>query len=73
MPLLRNTFPSIDFATAEVPVPEALAKKLDLDKPTLPLDGLITLGLGVICTLVYWTPAAMEQKFLISNGRLQFI
>lgn len=71
VPILRNTFPNIDFATAEVPVPEGLAKKLDLDKPTLPLDGLITLGLGVICTLVYWAPAAMEQKFLISNGEIQ--
>lgn len=68
MPLLRNTFPNIDFANAEVPIPEAIAEKLDLDKPTLPLDGLLTLALGVVCTLVYWAPAAMEQKFLISNA-----
>jgi len=44
---------------------------MSLDNPTLPLDGLITLGLGVLCTLIYWAPAAMEQKFLISNGMLQ--
>lgn len=68
VPILRTVFPNIDFASAEVPVPKALSDKLDLDKPALPLDGLITLGLGVICTLVYWAPAAMEQKFLISNA-----
>lgn len=45
-----------------------MADKLELDKPSLPLDGLITLALGVIATLVYWTPAAMENKFLISNA-----
>lgn len=65
VPILRNIFPSIDFASAEVPVSEAIAEKLDLDKPTLPLDGLVALGLGVICTLAYWTPVAMEQKFLV--------
>ena len=70
MPLLRNAFPGIDFAAAEVPVPKALAEKMGLDNPTLPLDGLVTLGLGVLCTLIYWAPAAMEQKFLISNGML---
>ena len=69
VPILRNVFPDIDFSSAEVPIPEPLAKRLDLDKPALPLDGLITLSLGVICTLAYWTPAAMEQKFLISNGK----
>jgi len=68
VPILRNLFPNIDFANAEVPVSEGLAEKLDLDKPALPLDGLLTLGLGVLCTLVYWAPAAMEQKFLISNA-----
>ena len=49
-------------------MPAAVAEKLDLDKPTLPLDGIPTLGLGVLCTLVYWAPAAMEQKFLVSNA-----
>ena len=68
MPILRNTFPNIDFTNAEVPIPETIAKKLDLDKPMLPLDGLLTLGLGVLCTLIYWAPAAMENKFLISNA-----
>ena len=73
VPLLRNTFPGIDFSNADVPVPKVLAEKLNLDKPSLPLDGLITLGLGVLCTLIYWAPAAMEQKFLISNGKLQLM
>mmetsp|Transcript_33482 Transcript_33482/g.71373 ORF Transcript_33482/g.71373 Transcript_33482/m.71373 type:complete len:459 (-) Transcript_33482:43-1419(-) len=68
VPILRNMFPGVDFAEAEVPVPRGLAEKLDLDKPALPLDGLVTLGLGLLCTLVYWAPAAMEQKFLISNA-----
>ncbi|KAL3802464.1 hypothetical protein ACHAW5_009723 [Stephanodiscus triporus] len=68
VPLLRNAFPGIDFAAAEVPVPTALAEKTGLDNPRLPLDGSVTLGLGVLCTLIYWAPAAMEQKFLISNA-----
>ncbi|KAL7528921.1 hypothetical protein ACHAXR_002701, partial [Thalassiosira sp. AJA248-18] len=68
VPILRNAFTQIDFATAEVPVPKVLADKLNLDQPTLPLDGLVTLALGVVCTLIYWAPAAMEQKFLISNA-----
>ena len=68
MPLLRNVFPGIDFTKTDVPVPKLVADKLNLDKPSLPLDGLVTLGLGVLCTLIYWAPAAMEQKFLISNG-----
>lgn len=68
VPILRNLFPNVDFAAAEVSVPKALADKLDLEEDqTLPLDGLVTLGLGVICTLAYWAPVAMEQKFLISN------
>ncbi|KAL9178974.1 hypothetical protein ACHAXT_011947 [Thalassiosira profunda] len=73
VPLLRNIFPDVDFSKAEVPIPKALAEKLpdydaDLDEPSLPLDGLVTLGLGTLCTIVYWAPAAMEQKFLVSNA-----
>ncbi|KAL7439137.1 hypothetical protein ACHAXH_005309 [Discostella pseudostelligera] len=68
VPLLRNAFPDIDFANTDVPVPKVVAEKLKLDNPSLPLDGLVTLGLGVLCTLIYWAPAAMEQKFLISNA-----
>ncbi len=52
MPLLRNTFPGVDFAKTNVPLPKIVADKLDLDKPSLPLDGLVTLGLGVLCTLM---------------------
>ena len=67
VPILRNIFPRHDFANAEVEVPTQVAELLDLDKPSLPLDGLVTLGIGVICTLIYWTPVALEQKFLVSN------
>jgi minor histocompatibility antigen H13 len=67
VPILRNIFPEYDFANAEVEVPEGVANVLDLDKPSLPVDGLVTLGIGVLCTLVYWTPIALEQKFLVSN------
>lgn len=65
VPILRNLFPSVDFATAEIELPEGLARKFDVDR--LPVDGLITLGLGLLCTVVYWAPVAMENKFLISN------
>ena len=67
VPILRNIFPRYDFANAEVEVPTQVAKFLDLDEPSLPLDGLITLGIGVFCTAIYWTPFALEQKFLVSN------
>jgi len=66
VPLLRNLFPSVDFGTAEIELPEVIAKKLDVDR--LPIDGLITLGLGLLCTVVYWAPVALENKFLISNA-----
>lgn len=67
VPILRNIFPNIDFSTAEIPVSEAVAEKLDLDKPALPLDGLLTLGFGILCSIVYWLPIAMENKFIVSN------
>lgn len=67
VPILRNLLPGVDFAEAEVTVPPAVAERLDLDKPALPLDGLITLGLGIAFTVAYWSPVAMEQKFLVSN------
>ena len=56
---------SVLVADAEIELPDGLAKKFDVDK--LPVDGLITLGLGVLCTLVYWTPIALENKFIVSN------
>ena len=65
VPLLRNVLPSVDFATAEIELPESIAKKLDVDR--VPIDGLITLGLGLLCSVAYWTPVALENKFLISN------
>ena len=67
VPILRNVFTNVDFASAEVSVPQSLANKLDLDKPSLPLDGLITLALGVLTTLIYWSPIAMQNKFIVSN------
>ena len=33
VPILRNVFPNVDFANAEVPVPQMVAEKLDRDKP----------------------------------------
>ena len=67
VPILRNIFPNVDFSTAEIPVSDAVAEKLDLDKPALPLDGLITLGFGILCGIIYWLPIAMENKFIVSN------
>jgi len=66
VPLLRNALPHVDFGTAEIELPEVIAKKLDVDR--VPVDGLITLGLGLLCTVVYWAPVALENKFLISNA-----
>ena len=65
VPLLRNLLPGVDFGTAEIDLPNRPAKTLDVDRP--PIDGLITLGLGLLCTVVYWAPVAMENKFLVSN------
>jgi hypothetical protein len=67
VPILRNIFPRFDFANAEVQVPTSVTNLLDLEKPSLPFDGLVTLGIGALCTLVYWTPIALEQKFIVSN------
>ena len=67
VPILRNIFPNIDFSTAEIPVSDTVAEKLDLDKPALPLDGLITLGFGILCSIIYWLPIVMENKFIVSN------
>jgi len=67
VPILRNFLPE-EFGVAEIEVPEGIAKKIDLNPPTLPVDGLVTLGLGLLCTAVYWAPVAMTQKFLISNA-----
>eukprot|EP00566_Odontella_aurita_P012496 CAMPEP_0113547978 /NCGR_PEP_ID=MMETSP0015_2-20120614/12647_1 /TAXON_ID=2838 /ORGANISM="Odontella" /LENGTH=485 /DNA_ID=CAMNT_0000448575 /DNA_START=50 /DNA_END=1507 /DNA_ORIENTATION=+ /assembly_acc=CAM_ASM_000160 len=66
VPLLRNVVPD-SFAKGEVEVPEPLAEKLKLNPPTLPVDGLTTLALGIVCTLAYWSPVAMTQKFMVSN------
>ena len=57
VPILRNLFPGVDFANEEVPLPKAIIQKFKLDDDdALPLDGLITLGLGLLCTAVYWSP-----------------
>lgn len=66
VPMLRNLLPP-SFAEKEIEVPKDIAQKLELDPPTLPLDGLVTLGLGLLCTAAYWAPIAMEQKFILSN------
>jgi len=77
VPLLRNVFPSLAEPDAEVSVPPALARTLgmsssevvenDDELTTLPLDGLLALGIGVLCAAIYWSPAAMSQKYIISN------
>ena len=67
VPILRNILPE-SFAKGTVPVPKKLAQSLDGGLVNeLPLDGVVTLGLGVLCTVLYWGPVAMEQKFLVSN------
>lgn len=68
VPLLRNVLPE-SFAEAKVPLSPSLKQVFKLDEETedLPLDGLVTLGLGIVCTLAYWAPVAMQQKFLVSN------
>ena len=68
VPILRNLLPA-SFAEAEVAVPEKVADRLDLDPPTLPVDGLTTLALGLAATAIYWSPAiALESKYLVSNA-----
>lgn len=66
VPILRNILPK-RFAEAEIALPNSIAEKLDLDEPTLPVDGVTTLVLGIICSIAYWGPAAMAQKFVVSN------
>lgn len=65
VPILRNVFPE-NFATGKIKVSsEKVAEKLGVEE--LPLDGVVTLVLGLVCTAVYWAPVVMEQKFLVSN------
>ena len=68
VPLLRNVLPE-SFATAKVNIPNKIKEifKLDNEVEELPLDGLTTLFLGIVCTIGYWSPIAMEQKFILSN------
>jgi len=68
VPLLRNVLPN-SFAEAKVKVPGSISKSLGFGDEDLPLDGLTTLILGIGCTAAYWAPVAMEQKFLVSNGK----
>ena len=66
VPLLRNVLPEA-FSKAKVKVPEKVSNMFGLSGEDLPLDGLTTLILGLGCTVAYWSPFAMEQKFLVSN------
>jgi hypothetical protein len=68
VPILRNVLPD-SFATAKVKVSEGVRKvfKIEDGVEELPLDGLVTLILGIACTVGYWAPTAMEQKFILSN------
>ena len=67
VPILRNVLPS-SFAETEVAVPKKVADRLELDPPSLPLDGLTTLALGLAATAIYWSPIALESKYLVSNA-----
>jgi len=66
VPILRNIFPE-DFATKNINIPKKVSRSLGIGTDELPLDGLVTLALGILCTGVYWAPVVMEQKFLVSN------
>jgi len=66
VPLLRNVLPS-SFAEGKVKVPPRVSKAFGFGDEDLPLDGLTTLILGIGCTAAYWSPIAMDQKFLVSN------
>lgn len=66
VPLLRNVLPS-SFAQGKVKVPNRVSRFVGLGDEDLPLDGLTTLILGIGCTAAYWSPIAMDQKFLLSN------
>ncbi len=65
---MRNMVLGVNVAEAEVPMPEGLVEKLNLNKLALQFEKIVTLSLGLFYTLVYWDPAAMEQKFLIRNA-----
>ena len=67
VPILRNVLPQ-SFAETEVAVPKRVADRLELYPPSLPLDGLTTLALGLAATVIYWSPIALESKFLVSNA-----
>lgn len=71
VPLLRNLLPD-SFAKTQIMVSDQVKSifKLDDDVEELPLDGLITFFLGIVCTIGYWSPIAMEQKFILSNCEL---
>ncbi len=66
VPLLRNVLPD-SFSEGKVKVPNKVSESFGLGDEDLPLDGLTALILGIGCTAAYWSPFAMEQKFLISN------
>jgi len=67
VPILRNVLPA-EFAETKVTVPDEIAELLKMEgERELPLDGLVTLVLGLGCTAAYWAPFPMEQKFILSN------
>jgi len=66
VPILRNILPE-KFAKSKVQVPNKVSEFLGVGDEDLPLDSVTTLILGIGCTVAYWSPFAMEQKFLVSN------
>eukprot|EP00587_Corethron_hystrix_P004966 CAMPEP_0113312650 /NCGR_PEP_ID=MMETSP0010_2-20120614/9402_1 /TAXON_ID=216773 ORGANISM="Corethron hystrix, Strain 308" /NCGR_SAMPLE_ID=MMETSP0010_2 /ASSEMBLY_ACC=CAM_ASM_000155 /LENGTH=414 /DNA_ID=CAMNT_0000168531 /DNA_START=208 /DNA_END=1452 /DNA_ORIENTATION=+ /assembly_acc=CAM_ASM_000155 len=70
-PLLRAAVPWDDFADKQISVPKPVGKFLSStseSQETLPLDGVLALGLGIALLAIYWSPAiAITDKFLVSN------
>ena len=66
VPLLRNVLPE-SFSSKRISIPKIIAGQLELEEPSLPLDGLTTLFIGFFCAVAYWLPTTMAQKFIVSN------
>lgn len=73
VPISGNVLPQL-FAEWEVAAPEFITRLFMGEEEGeernggLPLDGVVTLALGVGLTLIYWAPVAMTQKYLVSNA-----
>jgi len=68
VPILRNLLPE-EFASAKVEAPKKVAEYFELEgaMKDLPVDGLVTLAIGIGAIAAYWSPVPMESKFILSN------